>query len=89
MKTIKVIDLLNEFENCSLNDEVEIIEEIEKPKEIETIKISEKGGSLDKVFNYIDGSNLYSLSLFCANDLVEKINELIDAVNDLKKEDDK
>lgn len=66
-----------------LNGEVEIIEE---DKDIEEMKIEGKDGTVDEVFSYENGDNLYSLSLFCAYTLPRKINKLVREINKIKKE---
>ena len=67
---------------CALNDEVEIIEE---EKEIEKIDISENTTNRNE--RYIRKCDNEFLNLSQANYyLAQKINELVDEVNKLKKE---
>lgn len=64
-----------------LNDEIKIIED-EEDKKIE--KLNEKQVTKD-AFEKCNGSNLYSLSLVVTGRILNKINEIIDAINELKK----
>lgn len=64
-----------------LNDEVEIIEDT--PKEDKKIKKLDKQYATDMIFTYDkSGSNLYSLSLYVNSDIVNKLNEIIDKINE-------
>ena len=59
-------------EDLTLNDEVEIIEEEKEIEKIRNINIDMDGNEIERAPNNYE--------------LKEKINELIDAVNELKKE---
>ena len=62
-----------------LNEEVEVVEE--ELQRNEKIKMLNERKAMNDIFTYENGSNLYFLSLYVANTLVPKINEIIDYIN--------
>ena len=81
---VEITHLINHnFSN--LNDEVEILED--NTEEIEEL---DKQKAKNEIWTYTDAninkSNLYCLSLYTEHHIVPKINELVKAVNKLRKE---
>lgn len=54
---------------------------LDTPKEDKKIKKIDEREALDKIFTYEKSSNLYFLSLYVQNDIVNKLNEIIDKIN--------
>lgn len=79
-----------DFETIVLNEKMtkkeQIIEEIEKPKEMAKLSYQQIGSWSLEQHNYVEYARNVDKQI---SQLGNKLNELIDVVNDLKKEEDK
>lgn len=75
----------NLFQPNVINDDVEIIEEIEKPKKIEKIKMSGNEFYSEYIESWIEKSKYDAYCEYLSN----KLNEIIDSVNYLLEKSDK
>lgn len=80
-------NIIDKLDDCKidLNDEVEILED--NTEEIEEL---DKQKAKNEIWTYTDAninkSNLYCLSLYTEHHIVPKINELVKAVNSIRKD---